>query len=658
MALAQPQPEPARPRRITIRSIILGTITAALLNIYSDYTGMILGSASLVKSQLSMAMLLPFVAWLVINLILKLAWPRMALRSTELLVIYSMSWIVGTVSASGWTTYWGGVVSTPFYYASPENRWEEVLFDFLPWWCLPQATPEIIRTYYEGLPDGASIPWRGWLASLHWWFAVSIALVVAGLCLAVIFQKQWEENERLTFPLAAFPIALTEGFDEPGRVIPGIFRNKLFWVGFFVVFGVFAWNILGYFAISLPRIGIYDGYLTKEVPIARNFPSFYLRILPPVLGLTYMCNLDILFSFWAFRLIAIVKEGVMARTGFNVGLSGQQAEASEILILESHGAFIFLAVWAIWVARGHLRDVLRAAVTGEADDGLVSYRLALLGFIAATIFVFGWFVAVGLSPFLALFHLLLLYAAYFTVAKYTAASGFSYLFPVGGKGGQIVEIFTGTATLTQQNTVALGVINSSAFFGNSRIPAWPALPHHLKLLGNDVRRRWVFWIVLLAFASGFFGSCLFIVHLGYNYAGQNLGLSGFSGSNIRTYDRMVAAIVGADKTVFDPGKIAVWIFGVGQAGLLMLLRNRIPWWPLHPLGLAFQKMSGSRVYAFSIFLTWASKLIILRIGGISLYRRCIPLFFGLVIGYVVGVGVSSIVDFTFFPEEGHSVHGW
>ena len=191
---------------------------------------------------------LPFVAWLVINLILKLAWPRMALRGTELLVIYSMSWIVGTVSASGWTTYWGGIVSTPFYYASPENRWEEVLFDILPWWCLPQAAPEIIRTYYEGLPDGASIPWRGWLASLHWWFAVSIALVVAGLCLAVIFQKQWEENERLTFPLAAFPIALTEGFDEPGRVIPGIFRNKLFWVGF-LLFSVF---LSGIFSVILP----------------------------------------------------------------------------------------------------------------------------------------------------------------------------------------------------------------------------------------------------------------------------------------------------------------------------------------------------------------------------------------------------------------------
>ena len=98
---------PEQKRQITLRAVVLGTLTAAGLNIYSDYAGMILGSASLVKSQLPIAMLMPFVAWIGVNLILKLVWPRIALSSAELLVIYSMSWIVGTVSASGWTAYWG-----------------------------------------------------------------------------------------------------------------------------------------------------------------------------------------------------------------------------------------------------------------------------------------------------------------------------------------------------------------------------------------------------------------------------------------------------------------------------------------------------------------------------------------------------------------------
>ncbi len=153
-------------------------------------------------------------------------------------------------------------------------------------------------------------------------------------------------------------------------------------------------------------------------------------------------------------------------------------------------------------------------------------------------------------------------------------------------------------------------------------------------------------------------SCLFIIYLGYSHAGQNLGLSGFGGANVRTYDRIVSSIVGSNKTVFDPAKVTVWVLGGALAGLLTLLRNRVPWWPLHPLGLAFQTTTGSRVYAFSMFLVWAAKLLILRFGGIRLYRRWQPFFFGLVVGYVAGVGISSIVDYVWFPSEGHWTHGW
>jgi hypothetical protein len=651
---------PEQKRQITLRAVVLGTLTAAGLNIYSDYAGMILGSASLVKSQLPIAMLMPFVAWIGVNLILKLVWPRIALSSAELLVIYSMSWIVGTVSASGWTAYWGGVLSSPTFFASPENRWEGVLFDVLPWWMLPHGEG-IIRPFYEGLPDGASMPLFGWLPTLYWWFSISLALVLAGFCISILFQKQWEESERLTFPLAVFPVALTEGFDE-GHRLPKIFRDPFFLAGFGVVFCVYAWNMMGYFAPNLPRIGLFDDYLTKEISFARSFPPIYLRVLPPVIGLMYLCNLDILFSFWVLRLVAILQEGLMARIGFTVGHAGQQAEAGEIMTLSSHGAMVFLAVYSAWVARYHLVRVCRVAWQGirvPDDDGAISYRLALIGLVCTTVYVLGCFVGMGLSWYLAVMQLGLMYVGYFVVAKYTAMTGCSYLFPVGAKGGGIIESLGGTATLSRSNIVALGLINSSAFFGNTRIPAWPALPHHLRLFsGLTTRRSWVFWTVVLAFAAGFLGSCLFIIHLGYHYAGQNLGLTGFRTANISTYDKMVSAIVDADKTIFDPGKGMVWLLGGGVAWGLMMLRNRLAWWPLHPLGFAFQTMGGSRVYAFSIFLVWAAKSIILRVGGITLYERARPFFFGLVIGYVVSLGMSSVVDYVWFPDDGHNLHNW
>lgn len=375
------QIEPETKPRITTRAIILGTATAAGLNLYGNYAGMILGSSSLVKSQLPIAMLLPFVLWLGINILLKGFWPRVALSSAELLVIYSMSWIVGTLSASGWTAYWGGILSSPTFFASPENRWEDVLFDVMPWHMLPHGE-NVVKTYYEGLPDGLPIPWSGWFSTLYWWLSISLALVLSGFCISFLFQKQWENAERLTFPLAVFPMALTEGFDQKDR-LPAIFKNSFFLIGFGIVFGVYAWNMVGYFVQAFPRIGIFDPYPTKEVALARQFPSIYLRILPPVIGLTYLCNLDILFSLWAFRFIAILKEGFMARVGFAIGYAGQQAEAGDILTLESHGALFFLALYAVYVARHHLFRVCQLACTSTNREAR-SYRLALLGLMACT----------------------------------------------------------------------------------------------------------------------------------------------------------------------------------------------------------------------------------------------------------------------------------
>jgi len=61
---------------------------------------------------------------------------------------------------------------------------------------------------------------------------------------------------------------------------------------------------------------------------------------------------------------------------------------------------------------------------------------------------------------------------------------------------------------------------------------------------------------------------------------------------------------------------------------------------------------------FSIFLVWATKSILLKIGGIALYRRVMPMFMGMLLGYVIGIGVIFAVDVVFFLGEGHLVHHW
>ena len=63
------------------------------------------------------------------------------------------------------------------------------------------------------------------------------------------------------------------------------------------------------------------------------------------------------------------------------------------------------------------------------------------------------------------------------------------------------------------------------------------------------------------------------------------------------------------------------------------------------VGSAFQ--SPRSLVAFKVFY-----------GGAKAYIAGKPLFYGLAIGYVVGVIFSMIVDLIWFLAEGHRMHGW
>ena len=159
------------------------------------------------------------------------------------------------------------------------------------------------------------------------------------------------------------------------------FRDPVFWAGFAWTAGIIGWNIINFWFPNVPRITLFDSINTKSMTVAQSFPPVYLRVLPLVIGLGYLCSLDLLFSFWFFGLLAVVKMGVINRTGFTVGLEGQVAKGGEIVNLESHGAMTVLVVWSVWIARRHLIRVAKTALNGDRGDGPISYRFAVVGLI-------------------------------------------------------------------------------------------------------------------------------------------------------------------------------------------------------------------------------------------------------------------------------------
>jgi hypothetical protein len=637
---------------ITWRGVAWGAVTIVAMFIYLIiYTGMGAGSEGYVQSQYPMMAFIPFVLWLFLNTILAKISPRLALSQGELLTIFAMMWIVGVIPQWGWMEYWVALLATPAYMATPENQWADIFLTYMPWHVFPDSSPRVVESFWLGLSEGAPVPWDGWYAPLTQWFGVSIAMVVFGFSLVVLFQQHWVESEKLTFPLARMPLDLTQGFDGPRRM-PDIFRSGLFWCGFALVFVPLLYNIFTYFTPGLPLSELWIKRYVLELP--RPFGNLTIRLMAPVLALTYMCPLNILGSLFFFFLLAALKNGLMNQVGFSVGVSGQEISGGGILALESLGAVVFIAIWSVWLARGHLRKVWQQVRTGQGDATDVRlYRVALSALVLSAIYVIAWGVSLGASLPLAAGSFLMMVITFFVTIKLVAATGFPYLTPswAYAKGDSFITELIGSANLSPQNLVAFKIFTSSMFFGNIRLPVWPALPHLLRIFSLRDQPKKIVALVLVAFPIGFMVAALATIEMAYDVGAANhlLVITGL-------YDQIAHMML--NPKVGDPGKWGIWLLGFSEAAVLAILRGRFYWFSLHPLGLAYQWTPGTSIYWFSLFLTWGCKLTILRYGGITAYRMGKPLFFGLGIGYVMGVVLSGIIDVIWFPGEIHVVHDW
>ena len=90
--------------------------------------------------------------------------------------------------------------------------------------------------------------------------------------------------------------------------------------------------------------------------------------------------------------------------------------------------------------------------------------------------------------------------------------------------------------------------------------------------------------------------------------------------------------------------------------VLTLLRMRLPWWPLHPIGLAINGTYFTQKTFVAIFIAWLVKIIILKMGGVRLYRRSQPFFIGILVGYGAAVTLSTVIDYLYFFGDGHYIH--
>ncbi|MBM4046497.1 MAG: hypothetical protein FJ279_15410 [Planctomycetes bacterium] len=643
-------PSPHHPI-VTARSFLTGLAVAAVVNYWVTYAEYIAHASRMNLSQFPLALFATFTALVVGNGLVRRAWPWAGLERGELLLALAMGTVAAVIPTCGIAGFLMGVVASPYYFASPENKWDEFILPYLPAWIAPTDAGHAMTWFFEGLPKGERMPWEVWVVPLAWWILLAAVVAFVCACLMVILRKQWIQHERLVFPLLAPVLDMTE---PSAHGAPAFLRNRVFWWGFAVAFGVLAWNVLAHFYEQIPTIPISGRYLY----ITRDFPPLNTRLNFFTLGFAYFAPVDVLFSVWFFHAAYIVQRGVLNRVGFHMPAVDSFCSMDAVSSCEGFGALTFMVLWGLWMARAHVAAVVRRALGwphgADDSDEMLSYRTAVFGLALGTAFIVFWLRHAGMDSRVVALYVFATFIICVGMARIVSQVGLIYVRePLSA---QVFSMYAvGTTSIAPQSMAALAMSFSLIALGRGLF--LPSLAQVTKL-SDAVRgnKRGVLACVFAALAVGMVVSLGLTLVWGYEHGAYHFRSWPFSGGSRAVFYQTVAKM--RDPFETDWQKLGFCGLGAGLMAVLTFLSYRLSWWPIHPVGLTVFGTDVVWHSALAFFIAWATKLIVLRIGGASLYARSRPFFLGILVGYAAGVTLSFVVDVIWFPGDGHCLHSY
>ena len=344
---------------LTPRALIIGAVCVAGLGFLIPYSDLKLQGTWIAACHLPIGVFCFFFILVgLVNSFLRKALPRKALAAPELLFIYCMMLAGSGVPSFGLTEYLFPTLVGYRYFASPENKWEDLFFKHIPEWLTP-TNEKAVKDFYEGLPPGQHIPWGAWATPLIAWTILALAFFVIMACVTVIFRKQWVENEHLIFPLVQLPLDMMDGADK--SIMPPFLCNRLMWLGAAIPLIIHSWN--GFHALypSVPAIPLSQG-LNQ---FFRGKPWDHIGMVTillhfSIVGFSFLLSAELSFSLWFFFILFNLESVALCALGVEVpAIPNYPTQASAAL--QMLGAFWTLYVYMLYLVRGQIREMVRRA---------------------------------------------------------------------------------------------------------------------------------------------------------------------------------------------------------------------------------------------------------------------------------------------------------
>lgn len=619
-------PPPVMGRERMGRVLVVGSVLTALQCYWIVVAEAIWFAIHLTVQSLIFTAIFALVILMALNVALKALHPRLSFTRQELLLMYVMMCIGSAMAGHGFMQLLVPLMGHAHWYASPENDWAELILPHLSDWLVVSDKAALTDHYRGESTLYTAEHLRAWAGPVFWWTLFIIAFMLVMLGLTTLVRRQWVEQERLTYPIIHLPMELIQ---RPR----GLLSSSLFWMGFSLAAGFSVWNQLSVWFQSLPYVHLKltnMGVHFTEKPwnaIGWLPISFY----PFAIGLGYFIPLDLLFSSWFFYLFWKMQRVAMSATGLNArggSFSGYQG-----IIEQSTGAIVAVGVVAIWTTRRHLAAVCRTLLGRDALDESrepFSYRATALMTFLAFAFLMAFSVRAGMSLWLAIPFFVVYFLITFSITRMRAEMGVPIHDMHNGGPDQLIPPMLGTSRLGARN---LTVMAQYWFFNRAHYS--DAMPIHLEgfKLADRVggRNRSMFVAIVVATVVG-----VLATFWAFLDTSHRVGMAGrVEWFGWEPLNRLAAWLsVPQDPSLATPVFIAI---GAITALFFAVMRTRFIWWPLHPAGYAVSNSWGMATVWFPLFLVWGVKGLLLRHGGLGMYRKGMPFFLGLMMGdFMIG----------------------
>ncbi|MCG3178385.1 MAG: hypothetical protein BIFFINMI_00712 [Phycisphaerae bacterium] len=602
------------------------------------------------------AIMLLLLMVLVVNPLLRLIGPRLALTSRQLATMTGC-WLVASMLPGfgllGVLPYSLAKLPTAVNVNRPlaetyrQMNLPPSLFPDKVGYGLPTRNCEAFLTQ---LGENQPMPWSTWVGPLLTWGALLLFIWLMMTGLAMILLPQWRRSERLTFPLLLIEQTLIQTPTQR-RLLPPIFYSTGFWIALLAVFVVHL----------LSGLSLYHPGRVPKIPLDWDLRPFFRegmwshlpwdvvqnRLYFVFVGIAFFVPTRIAVSIWFFSLA----HGLYRV----IGVEYFPPHHNRTVIDFRLGAALAMSAVILWLGRGRWKAIFvgmfRKARSGADRRDRISGWVFLTGLAG----MWSWLVWVGVGWGWALALVGWGFMVTLLIARIVCEAGIPVIRIHLGKELTLLKFFP--TAVVGPVTVFFGYIFILLFNFGSRMGLTPLAMHAVALQegessqggpGDEAARS-------DRIAGGqwrFAGALVAVVLVGLVICGGAHLWASYHHST--SLDGSVQPLNSFGVTAMDPVQtdLAEWkagqfsrpteynqvghiAFGAALAGLLYILCINFPTWPIHPIGMLTMETSYGQFAWASIFIGWALKVAIVKFGGARLYNRLRPVFLGLIVGEIV-----------------------